>query len=183
MHAVDERPGTLDVVINLVAFQAAWLSLVIGAANGYATAGVAVAVAAMALHLYRSPDATAEAKLMAAALLIGLGIETAFIAGGFVAVAEPGPFPQLAPLWLAAMWPVFATSLNVACRPLRPWVVGAAVFGGAFVPVAYYVGVKLGAMTMPDPMFRSLSVIGLAWAVALPVLFTLARRWDGWRDA
>ena len=76
-----------------------------------------------------------------------------------------------------------STLLNVTFRPFREWVVAAVIFGFAFAPLAYYAGAKLGAMTMPDPILRSLSLIGVAWAVALPLLLTLAFRWDGWKDA
>lgn len=184
---MNERPDAKDVLINLVAFQAAWLSLVLGAANGYAFAGLAVSLAAMALHLARSPGRFAELQLMAFALAVGLVVESTLMAGGFIAFNEKGtlsgPVAAVAPIWLLALWPAFATLLNVTFRGFRQWTVAAAVFGGAFVPVAYYAGAKLGAMNLPEPYFRSLSVIGLTWAFALPLLFTLARRWDGWRAA
>lgn len=179
---MEERPTTADVLINLVAFQVAWFSLVLGAAQGWVLMGQAVAIAVIALHLYRTPSRLAEAKLLVAALGIGLVVESGLLVGEFVGHASPGPVEGLAPFWLLLMWPAFATLLNVSARPLRPWIVAAALGGCAVVPVAYYVGSRLGAMTMPEPFFRSLSVIGLAWAFALPLLFWLAQRFDGWRQ-
>ncbi|KUO62082.1 MAG: hypothetical protein APF80_06870 [Alphaproteobacteria bacterium BRH_c36] len=183
---MDARPDTKDVLINLLAFQAAWLSLVLGAATGYALAGLAVALAAMLLHLARSPDWSSELKLMTFALALGVFVESALMAGGLVAFRHNGPISApvatLAPIWLLALWPAFATLLNVAFRGIRQWTVAAVIFGGVFVPVAYYAGAKLGVMILSEPYFRSLFVIGLAWALALPLMFTMARRWDGWRN-
>ncbi|MBU1210844.1 MAG: DUF2878 domain-containing protein [Alphaproteobacteria bacterium] len=184
---MDTRPHAKDVLINLLAFQAAWLSLVLGAAGGNALAGLAGALSAMAIHLVRSPDNISELKLMTSALVLGAFVESALMAGGLIAFGQNGllsaPLAPLAPIWLLALWPAFATLLNVAFRGFRQWTVAAVVFGGLIVPVAYYAGAKLGAMILPEPPFRGLLAIGLAWALALPLLFTLARRWDGWRQA
>lgn len=178
-----ERPDLTDVLINIVAFQAAWLALVLGAANGDTAVGFAAAIVAIGLHLFRSPARFEELKLIAAATVIGLVAESAILAIGVVAYAAPGPLPWFPPSWLVVMWAVFATTLNVTFRPLRSWTLGAAFVGFTVVPLAYLVGAKLGGMTLAAPTVRSLSLIGLAWLVALPLLFFLARRFDGWRDA
>lgn len=182
-----ERPSTTDVVINLIAFQCAWLALALSAAQGLAEFGIAAALAVIAIHLFRSPDATAEAKLLAAAFVIGIMIESAVMAGGFLAFEQSGmlsgPIGQMAPLWLLVLWPAFATLLNITFRAFRNWIVGAALFGAIFVPIAYFAGARLGAMILPDPQLLSLSVIGLAWAVALPALCIFARHCDGWQQS
>ncbi len=177
----EERPDTRDVILNVVAFQAGWLALVLAPANGVAYAGFAAAAAVIALHLWRSPDGLSEAKLLLAAAGLGLVVESAVLRGGFVGYTAAGSHDGIAPLWLVMMWPVFATSVNVTFRSFRNWTVAAAAFGFAFVPIAYLAGVKLGAMTMPEPIVRSLAAIGLGWAIALPLMFWLGQRLDGWR--
>ncbi len=184
---MNDRPDTRDVLINLAAFQCAWLSLALGAAHGLSGVGIVVAIAVMVLHLRRSPDVIAEAKLMTAALLLGIVVESALMAGGLIVFEQnssaSGQLSYIAPAWILSLWPAFATLLNVTLRPFRKWIVGAIVVGAALVPAAYWAGKVLGAMIIPEPALRSLAVIGLAWAIALPVLFALARFWDGWRDA
>ncbi len=161
----------------------AWLALVLGAANGLHYVGLAMALGILALHLVRSPCALPEARLLLAAAAVGFLIETAILATGLVSYTAPALFSWLPPLWLVMLWPAFATLLNVTFRPFRDWVVAAVIFGFAVVPLAYYAGAQLGAMTLFAPILQSLCVVGLAWAVALPLLLALARRWDGWRDA
>ncbi|MCH9807628.1 MAG: DUF2878 domain-containing protein [Alphaproteobacteria bacterium] len=178
---MSNRPNTRDVIVNVVAFQAAWLALVIGAANGFALAGQVVAVLAIALHLMVSPNPTAQAKLIVAAALLGLINESVILSSGFVSYASPSGIAWLPPAWLIALWPVFATSINVACRPARGWTIAAIFFGLLVAPIGYIVGANLGAMSFSQPQLNGLAAIGLAWAVSLPVLLVLARRWDGWR--
>jgi Protein of unknown function (DUF2878) len=178
-----ERPDLTDVLINLVAFQAAWFALVLGAANGVAGIGFAAAVVAIGLHLFRSPAWLEELKLIAVAAVVGLLAESVILATGVVTYVAPGPVSWLPPTWLVVLWAVFATTMNVTFRPLRSWTFGAAFVGFTVVPLAYLLGAKLGGMTLAAPTVRSLSLIGLAWLVALPLLFFLAQRLDGWRDA
>lgn len=178
---MSNRPNTRDVIVNIVAFQAAWLALVISAANGVPFVGQVVAVLAIALHLMVSPNAKAEATLIVIAALLGLILESLILSVGFVSYASPSGMTWLAPAWLVAFWPVFATTINVTFRPVRDWTVAAIFVGFLAVPIAYFVGANLGAMSFAEPQLNGLGVIGLAWAVALPVLLVLARRWDGWR--
>lgn len=182
-----QRPSTKDVLINLVAFQCAWLALALGAAHGRSGIGIVVALLVIALHLYRSPDARAESKLLFAALIMGLVVESALMSGGVIVFDDERPVDglqaHLAPAWLVTLWPAFSTLLNVTFRPFRAWVVFAIVLGAAGVPVAYYAGEILGALSLPGPALHGLATIGLAWAIALPVLFGLARRFDGWKHA
>jgi tetrahydromethanopterin S-methyltransferase subunit D len=73
---------------------------------------------------------------------------------------------------MVMLWVNLATTLSVSMGWLRGRYVRATLFGGIGGPVAYYSGAKLAAMTaMPDlPGFLG---IGLAWAIALPLLYGL----------
>ena len=43
-------------------------------------------------------------------------------------------------------------------------------------PAAYYSGHKVGALTFQPPFIIHLVFLGIAWAVAVPLLFFLAER-------
>jgi hypothetical protein len=70
-----------------------------------------------------------------------------------------------------------ATTMNVSMGWLRGRYALAAVFGAMGGPMAYYSGAKLGAMIALPPL-QSLVVIGAAWAVAMPLLYRLAKMID-----
>ena len=62
-------------------------------------------------------------------------------------------------------------------RWLRKSLIVAAVFGAIGGPLSFLAGEKAGAVSFPDP-FVSLAVIGLGWAVFLPLLVRYATRVD-----
>ena len=82
-----------------------------------------------------------------------------------------------APYWIGAMWVLFATTLNVGMRWLRKNLLVAALFGGLGGPMSFLAGEKAGAVTFPDTS-TALVVIGLGWAVLLPLLVRFAARND-----
>ena len=73
---------------------------------------------------------------------------------------------------------LFATTLNVGMRWLRKSTLVAAIAGAIGGPLAFLAGERMGAVSFADPA-TSLVVIGIGWAVLLPVLVQLAIRFDG----
>lgn len=164
-------------IINFIAFQAAWFAAVLGAAHGMPWLGVVVVPAALALHLALSTNWRPELLLALFAAVTGFVFDSALIAAG---AFSPGPyfFPTpFSSLWMVMLWVNLAATMNVSMGWLRGRYALAAVFGAIGGPVAYYSGAKLGAMTrLPDP--GGLLGIGIAWAIALPLLYSVAANID-----
>jgi hypothetical protein len=169
------------MVLNIAAFQAGWFACVLGAANGWAWAGTLAAVVIVAAHVRRAALPGREAALAAMVLVLGACCDSALAATGWLAFAE-APAAWLAPHWILAMWALFATTLNVSLRWLRGRHVAAIVLGALAGPAAYAAGANLGALRLEQPLA---AVIALAagWALILPLLVALARRYDGMRAA
>jgi hypothetical protein len=137
---------------------------------------MAVVAVLLAWHLSRVRPFFKEAALIGLTVLLGLAFESLLQASGWVAYAGGGG-GHLAPLWMAALWANFATTLSVSLRPLqdRPWL--AAGLGGVGGPAAYWGGAQLGAITFHD-LGSGLAALALAWAVLTPLLLALAARLD-----
>jgi hypothetical protein len=73
---------------------------------------------------------------------------------------------------------LFATTLNVSLRWLKGRWVLAALLGGSAGPLSFYAGHRLGGVAFADPVY-SLTVLGLGWAVLMPLLLWLGGRLDG----
>lgn len=169
------------VLANVLLFQAAWLSGVLGAAHGRPWLGPVAALAAIAWHLARAPRALPEMMLLAAATVLGAAFESFLVLGGWLRF-ESGGIAAGAPVWMIALWAVFATTLNVSLRPLHGrWAV-AAVLGAVAGPIAYYAGDRLGAVEIMNVRV-ALLVIGAGWVVLMPALVSLAARLDGYATA
>ena len=175
----------MNLALNFIAFQVGWFACVLGAANGIAWFGALAVLAAAILHLKRARRPGAELRLLLAAMILGLVLDSALLATGWV--AYPGSFagsewlPPLAPYWLVAMWVLFATTLNVSMGWLHGRPLLAALFGAVGGPLSYWAGARLGAMELLQPT-AALAALAVIWAVAMPVLLRLAQRFNGFRE-
>jgi hypothetical protein len=169
------RAPALRLLASLAAFQAAWFACVLFAARGEPLAAVASVLAAMVLHCAWSDSRRADAWLVLAALAIGVAWDSALALNGIVHYAAPWPAIGAAPIWILALWALFATTLRQPLRWLHGRPVLAALFGGIGGPLSYAAAARLGACTLPAGNL-SMAVLGIGWAIATPLLLHLARR-------
>jgi len=168
----------MSLAINFLAFQLGWFACVLGAANGLPWLGPVVVAGVVALHLARVRRPLPELRLVAAAMLLGLVVDSLLLASGWLRYSTGFWLPGLAPYWIVAMWALFATTLNVSMGWLRGRSVLAVLMGAVGGPLSYLAGEKLGAIELTQPMY-ALAGLGLAWAIAMPLLMRLAVRFDG----
>ena len=166
------------LVVNVVAFQLAWLAIVIGAAAGRAWPALLAAAAVVALHLASSAAPLRELQALLVVSVLGSAWDSLPAAAGLIDYRGAAPLVGAAPYWIAALWLVFATTLNVALRWLRARVVLAALLGAAAGPLCYLAGEALGALQFVQRPV-GLAVQALGWAVLLPLSLLLAARLDG----
>lgn len=169
----------MNALVNFAAFQAGWFACVLGAANGVPWIGTLVVAAAVAWHLSRAARPAREGALLVAALLIGLAWDSAMVAAGVLTYETGMLAAGFAPYWIVALWPLFATTLNVSLRWLRARAWWAAAFGAVGGPLAYAGGAGLGAVGIPD-MAPAMVVLGAGWALITPALTAIARHFDGY---
>jgi hypothetical protein len=167
----------MRLAATVVAFELAWFACVLGAAHGWAGAGVALTMGVVAGFIAWSDKPRVDAALVAAALVVGLAWDSALLQLGWIAYAAPGPLPGLAPPWILALWALFAVTLRAPMRALHRRLALAAVLGAIGGPLSYAAAARLGACTLLRPE-AALVALALGWAVITPLLLGLARRWD-----
>lgn len=164
-------------LVNFVAFQMVWFAAVIGASKGFWWPGpVAVVVFAIA-HLSSPMRVRGDGLLIAVALLLGVIIDSVYAYSGVLSYAAPFPSTQLAPLWILALWVGFALTLNHSLAYLAHRPVIAAVAGAIVGPISYWsAGRAFGAVTLGEPVWRSVLALSTGWLAAMLVLSVVARR-------
>ncbi|MGI9205949.1 MAG: DUF2878 domain-containing protein [Woeseiaceae bacterium] len=163
------------VFVNLSFFKIGWLASVFSAAASMPVIGIIVVGLAVGAHLWLADDSHSELKLLAFAACLGLLWESFLVATGLVRYEASAMLPGLAPYWIVGMWVLFATTLNVGMRWLRKNVAVAATAGAAGGPLSFLAGEKMGAVGFANTSL-ALFIIGLGWAVLLPVLVHFATR-------
>lgn len=170
----------MNMIINFIAFQVCWVACVWGGAQGYWWLGPVSVLAFAAWELARARNPMLDIKLLAAVIVIGFIIDSAYIQAGLLRYATPVPFAGLAPVWIVAMWAGFALTLNHSLAWLKRnrWL--AVAFGAGGGPLAYWIAGKAwDAVFFTDQrMVLALVVIAVVWAVATPLLLALASRFE-----
>jgi hypothetical protein len=120
--------------------------------------------------------------LVLAATVVGAVFEAVLVQLGWVRMAPELLTAGVLPLWMVALWAAFATTFNTSLRTLRgrPGIVALLALAGA--PLAYAAGARLGAFAWKDAT-AALGVIAVGWALLLPALLVVARRFDGYAAA
>lgn len=163
--------------VYFVLGQAGWFACVLGATHHVAYLGIGLVMVLIALHLLQAEGPGAEAKLLVIVMLIGGAWETIQVHVGFLAYDQNGP-GGIAPLWLFALWGLFAAQINTTYRWLKPRLWAAVLLGALAGPLSFRAGASLGALRFVHP-FAAFATLAIAWAVLLPLVIILSRRWDG----
>jgi hypothetical protein len=166
------------VVANFAAFQIGWFACVLGAAHDLPWAGTIVAAVIIVTHAFSAARPLEELKLVAFAFLIGLAWDSGLVTLGWLDFKSGYLIYHMAPHWILALWALFAITLNVSLAWLKERLLTAAVLGAIAGPLAYWGGVRLGAVTFAEPMPAAIA-LAAGWALFTPVLALLARRYDG----
>jgi hypothetical protein len=172
----------MNKLINFALFQLGWFASVLLGASRYYWLGPVVVFAILYVHLRSSPDREAERRLIGYALLIGLVWENLVSLGGLIVYPNGQPFGVLAPVWILAMWPLLAITLNISLRWLKGLPAVAALFGAIGGPLAFLAGERLGAAVFPDPDL-AMAALAIGWAILFPLLVNLSARHDGFRTS
>jgi hypothetical protein len=166
------------VIVNVVAFQVAWLAAVGSAAASRAWLGIAIIVVLAVAHLAAARSRIPEVVSLLAIGTIGGAWDSLPVTLGIIEYAGPRPAPGVAPYWIFALWVAFATTVNVALRWLRGRVALGMLIGAVAGPLCYLGGEALGALRFGD-RYAALAAQSAAWAVLLPLCSWLAARFDG----
>lgn len=164
-------------VLNLLAFQTGWFATVLSAANGLPWLGPVVVLAVVGLHLKLATQRLAELRLLLVALALGIVFEHALLLAGLIDYAGESVW---VPVWMLALWPLFATTLNSSLAWFKPRLGLATLAGAVAGPLAYAGGAALGAITLNG---YALWVLAGGWAVAFPLLLAVARQGSPGRRA
>jgi hypothetical protein len=167
--------------LYFVVGQVAWFVCVISAARGSAWIGVALATVLVTIHLLRVAQPSEEFKLLASVLAIGATWESALVDCGLLAYPSSTAIHGLAPLWLPALWALFAAQFNTTYKWLKTRISVSALLGAIAGPLSFRAGAALGAVRFVKPWAAAVTLV-IGWAVLLPIVTVLSRRWDGVRQ-
>lgn len=166
----------MNKVGNAIASQLVWLIAVRGAARGFGWAGPVAIVVFALLQVHSNTAIRRDMWAIASCVVLGFACDSTFAATGLVRYASPGPWPNLAPMWIVALWASFGLTLHHSLSFLQARLWLAVALGALFGPLSYYAAADAWqAVELAQPPVATLAVIALAWAIAMPLLLLIAR--------
>ena len=151
------------VIVNGVLFQLGWFACVLGG-NDVAIAATSAIIAFHVIFI----GYPREWILILLVASVGVIVDSLIVQAGVIDYR----YGEHLPTWMACIWLLFASTVCHSLRFFSRSVLGAAATGLLLVPVSYYAGVRFGAAFIPA--YSSLLVIGVSWAVMLPIFFRWA---------
>ena len=168
---------------NFVLFQIGWFGCVIsGASKDYSWAGMVIVAIIVTIHLSRATYMLDEIMLIATTTVVGTAWDSTLTIAGLFAFSNGVIISWLVPLWMVAMWALFATTLNVSMKWMKDRYILAAVFGAAGGPLAYYAGHRIGAVDFNNTL-QAMIAVSVGWAVIMPGLMYMTKRFNGYHNS
>ena len=170
-------PMLLKGASNYIGLQVGWLACVWGAANDMFWFGPLLVSLHLGIHLFWSDSRRREVIFISVVTLFGLMVDSLQKVTGLVEYNADFPtLPWLAPIWIIAMWSLFATSLNTSLKWLNRSYALAALLGIIFGPLNYRAGVALGAASFPLQDWITFGSLAVIWGITLPLLIWINRK-------
>ena len=156
--------------MNALLFQITWFACVIGSSQNILWPGILSCIALIVWQL--SPKRRHPRDFTA--IILGLIIDTVWLQLNFIKFTSPWPAQSIAPAWIIMLWVSLALTINHSLNWLRQHPLLPALMGLIGAPLSYTAGAKLGAISYQTDTLLVCSSLGIAWAIALPLLYLIS---------
>ncbi len=165
-------------LINFGLFQLGWFIAIWGAANQKLLSSMIAVALILMIHLFQARYKKEAFMLILFLMVFGPLFDQCLLALGFIEYKSQ--FSQsIVPIWIVALWGLFASTLNVSLSWLKHYKLIAILFGLIGGPLAYIAAEKLDAIQLMTPY--ALIALALGWGLLTPLSLVAAKRWDGFR--
>jgi len=162
---------TTKLIVNYLLFQLGWFACVLGG-NKIA---LAATVVILAIHLRCIGSWAMEKQLLAITFFLGCAIDS--FLGNMAILQFHHDESRILPLWLACLWLIFATTLRHSLDWSRTHRLYGTVLGFVGGPLSYYAGSQLSEVTLAPPLWRTLLLLAIIWAITIPMLQSFSQAW------
>jgi hypothetical protein len=163
--------------LNVVFLQVLWCGAILGAANEMMMPALAWFVMFFCWHAWFNGHARQDLAIVLLATPVGFVLDSLWVQLGLLKFSYAIPHPGFAPYWIAMLWAGLALTVNHSLRWLQSRPLAAAVLCMISAPLSYFAASRLGAAEIIEPL-RLYVLLGLSWAVFIPLLLLFARSLD-----
>jgi len=156
-------------LLNFFLFQIGWFACVLGAAQNYEILGILISGAIVIFTISLSNYKIETSLFILIVAFTGFFWDSLLVQLNIFSYTDNG-LQDFAPVWIAALWASFSTTINSSMAWLNQRYFLAAILGGVFGPIAYISASKLGALNIVS-FLEAVLYQAIAWAIFLPAMF------------
>lgn len=162
----------LNRVFSTIIFYVGWI-ICLKEASEPSYYGMLLVVGFLVFYFYNSVSRKADYLLLSLVLFIGPLSDSFYAQMGLFQYHSLHTLPAwLPPLWVFVLWGLFGANIQLFYwLHHRLWL--AMILGAVGGPLSYLSVVKLGAISLLQPLPLTLIAIGLMWAVFFPAFIWL----------
>lgn len=166
-------PHMAFLIFNFLGLQVTWAACAYGATQATPSLGVTVGIVYILAHMIFTSTRKQDLTLMFGLSTIGIFLDHANTYFGILSFPNSNVDFTLIPLWLMVLWLVFSLMIPHSLNWLRNNIWLAFFLGGLGGSSSYWLGHKLGALNLSEPLTLSIIVYFIQWAILLPIAYTL----------
>lgn len=165
-------------LINFGLFQLGWFIAIWGAAHQKLLPSMIAIALILMIYIIQARYKKEAFILLLLIMLLGPIFDQCLLSFGLIEYKSQ--FSEyIVPIWIVALWGLFATTLNISLSWLKHYKLLAVLLGLIGGPLAYIAAEKLNAIQLMNSY--ALLVLALGWALLTPLSFVIAKRWNGFR--
>lgn len=158
-------------ILNFLGMQLGWFLCVVGPVKNNSWLGPLYVAVFLGFNLIRSARPRREAGFILAVGAVGTAIDTVHNLTGFLGyVPDALTVGNAAPMWITALWMLFAGTFGSSMLWLQNRYMVAGVMGAVSGPLGYLAGSRLGAISFKQDPAVSMCVLGIVWGIVVPGL-------------
>ena len=168
---IPRRDLIIVLVLTFLFFQIGWLACVTLGNEAFP-----YIVAYVFIHSYlSSPHPKKIFAIVLSCTALGYGLDTTLTALGIFHF--PDTMYIFPPLWFLGVWLIFTTLLQFSARWLSRWPIWQlSLWSAIMAPASYFAGSLMTGLVLQQPLWWTLGLIALEWAIVYPLLVKITLR-------
>jgi Protein of unknown function (DUF2878) len=165
-------------LVNFALFQLGWFISVWGAGHQKLIPSMLVVGLILIVHIMQARFKKDAIILVLIVMLLGPIFDQCLLS--LSVIKYESQFSEyMVPIWIFALWGLFASTLNLSLSWLKQYKRLALIFGLIGGPLAYIAAEKLNAVQLISPY--ALILLAVGWALLTPLSLIMAQKWNGFR--
>lgn len=164
------------LIFNFSGLQATWAACAYGATHSFPALGLIMGATYVIAHFYLSKERIRDLAIMLMIASVGIILDIALTQMHILSFPNDINNFLPIPIWLMALWFVFSLTVPYSLYWLEKNLKIAAIAGAVGGSFSYYLGYRLGALELANPLTISVGVYFISWAIFFPTALIITKQ-------